>query len=309
MAALAPTDLDAALERLMASGLISRRGTPPDATYTFKHALVQDAAYESLLKSQRITLHGNIARALEKRWPESRDTKPELLANHYTAAGLFEVAIPYWRRAGELAMQRFALREAITHLNNGMLLIEKLPHGAQRDLLELELRTVLGPAVVAQHGWAQGEVSRILEPAWSLTESLDHRPSYVPVLHSLWVHYLSVDRLALSLKSAEKLLAAGAAAGDDSLEAVGYRAASASHYWLGDLTAARRRGRCSSGDVRPSAPLAYRAAHQHRPADRRGDIPRTVSLDAGLPGPGARGERRKRRARAAPQSPVRPGLP
>jgi class 3 adenylate cyclase len=242
VSALAPTDLDAALERLTASGLISRRGTPPDATYSFKHALVQDTAYESLLKSQRTTLHGKIALALEKRWPESRDTKPELLANHYTAAGLFEAAIPYWRRAGELAMQRFALREAITHLNNGMLLIEKLPPGPQRDLMELELRTVLGPAVVAQHGWAQGEVSRILEPAWSLTESLDHRPSYVPVLHSLWVHYLSVDRLALSLKSAEKLLAAGAATRDDSLEAVGYRAASGSHYWLGDLTAARREG-------------------------------------------------------------------
>src|SRR5882762_9872113 len=78
--ALAPTDLDGALERLTASGLISRRGTPPDATYSFKHALVQDAAYESLLKSQRITLHGKIALALEKRWPESRDTKAELLA-------------------------------------------------------------------------------------------------------------------------------------------------------------------------------------------------------------------------------------
>ena len=123
-----------------------------------------------------------------------------------------------------------------------MSLIKELPPGPKRDLMELELRTVLGPAVVAQHGWAQGEVSRILEPAWSLTDSLDHRPSYVPVLHSLWVHYLCVDRLALSLKSAEKLLAAGAAAGDDSLEIVGYRAAVGSHYWLGDIVAARREG-------------------------------------------------------------------
>jgi class 3 adenylate cyclase/tetratricopeptide (TPR) repeat protein len=230
------------LARLVASELASCRGTIPQAVYTFKHALVQDAAYDSLLKSQRITLHGKIAQALEKRWPESRDTKPELLANHYTAAGLFEVAVPYWRQAGELAMQRFALREAIIHLNNGMLLIKRLPSGPQRDLMELELRTVLGPAAVAQHGWAHSEVSRILEPAWSLTESLDHRPSYVPVLHSLWVHYLCVDRLALSLKSAEKLLAAGAAGRDDSLEAVGYRAAVGSHYWSGDLTAARRAG-------------------------------------------------------------------
>jgi tetratricopeptide (TPR) repeat protein len=231
-----------ALSRLVAAELASCRGAIPQAVYTFKHALVQDAAYESLLKSQRMPLHGKIAQALEKRWPESRETKPELLARHYTAAGMFEAAVPYWRRAGELAMQRFALPEAITHLNNGMSLIEKLPRGSRRDLLELELRTVLGPAVVAQHGWAQGEVSRILEPAWSLTESLDHRPSYAPVLHSLWVHYLCVDRLALSLASAEKLLAAGAGARDDSLEAVGYRATVGSYYWLGDLTAARREG-------------------------------------------------------------------
>jgi tetratricopeptide (TPR) repeat protein len=108
--------------------------------------------------------------------------------------------------------------------------------------MELELRTVLGPAVVAQHGWGQGEVSRILEPAWSLAESLDHRPAYTPVLHALWVHYLCVDQLAVSLQTAEKLLAAGAAARDDGLECVGHRAAVGSYYWLGDFTAARRHG-------------------------------------------------------------------
>ncbi|MGZ3338376.1 MAG: AAA family ATPase [Reyranella sp.] len=230
------------LSRLVASELAFCRGEIPDAVYTFKHALVQDAAYDSLLKSQRTLLHGKIARALEKRWPESRDTKPELLAHHYTAAGLFEAATPYWQRAGELAMQRFALPEAITHLNNGMILIEKLPAGPDRDLRELGLRTVLGPAVVAQHGWGQSEVSRILEPAWSLAESLNHRPAYAPVLHSLWVHYLCVDRLAVSLQSAEKLLAAGAATQDDGLEIVGHRAAVGSYYWLGDFTAARRYG-------------------------------------------------------------------
>jgi class 3 adenylate cyclase/tetratricopeptide (TPR) repeat protein len=230
------------LERLVASELASCRGEIPESVYTFKHALVQDTAYDSLLKSQRMTIHGKIAQALEKRWPESRDTKPELLAHHYTAAGLFEAAAPYWKRAGELAMQRFALREAITHLNNGMMLIEKLPSGPRRDLMELELRTALGPAVVAQHGWGQGEVSRILEPAWSLAESLDHRPAYTPVLHALWVHYLCVDQLAVSLQTAEKLLAAGAAACDDGLECVGHRAAVGSYYWLGDFIAARRHG-------------------------------------------------------------------
>lgn len=230
------------LSRLVAAELASCRGAIPQAVYTFKHALVQDTAYDSLLKSQRMRLHAEIAQVLERRWPESREAMPELLAHHYTAARLFEAAAPYWRQAGELAMRRFALPEAITHLNNGMMVIEKMPPGPQRDLMELELRTVLGPAVVAQHGWGQSEVSCILEPAWSLTEALDHRPSYAPVLHSLWVHYLCVDRLILSLQSTEKLLAAGAAAGDDSLLLVGYRTAIGSRYWLGDFIAARQNG-------------------------------------------------------------------
>ena len=219
--------------------LASCRGEIPEAVYTFKHALVQDAAYDLLLKSQRMTIHGKIAQALSA-GPSGTPSRSCWLT--ITGCGLFEAATPYWRRAGELAMQRFALREAITHLNNGMTLIEKLPPGPQRDLMELELRTVLGPAVVAQHGWGQEEVSRILEPAWLLAESLGHRPAYIPVLHALWVHYLCVDQLAVSLQTAEKLRAAGAAARDDGLECVGLRAAVGSYYWLGDFTAARRHG-------------------------------------------------------------------
>lgn len=235
-------ELTESLARLTASDLASCLGQIPSAVYIFRHALVQDAAYDSLLRSQRVPLHARIAQVLEERWPEIRESEPELLAHHYTAAEMGEQAVRYWLKAGALAMQRFALQEAITHLNRGMALVEKLPVGPTRDLMELELRTVLGPAVVAQHGWGQGEVTRILERAWSLTESLDHRPSYAPVLHSLWVHYLCVDRLAVSLESAEKLLAVGTAANDDSLVLVGYRAAVGSHYWLGNHVDALKHG-------------------------------------------------------------------
>ncbi len=152
--------LSDALSRLVASD--SRPAAEPFHSGIYVQACPRAGhRLRFVVKSQRMALHGMIAQALEKRWPESRDTRPELLANHYTAAGMFEAAVPYWRRAGELAMQRFALREAITHLGNGMSLIKEMPPGPQRDLMELELRTVLGPAVVAQHGWAQGEVSRI----------------------------------------------------------------------------------------------------------------------------------------------------
>jgi class 3 adenylate cyclase/tetratricopeptide (TPR) repeat protein len=230
------------LAQLTESELAFSRGTIPGTVYTFKHALVQDAAYDSLLKSQRQPLHGRIARTLEERWPETRETGPELLAHHYTAAGLNEAAVPFWRRAAELAVQRFALQEAVSHLRKGMTLIETLSPGPARDLMELEFRTVLAPAVVAQRGWRHSEVSRVLEPAWALAESLDHRQGYVPILNALWVHYMCRDQLAVSLQWAEKLLAAGAAAHDDSLEIVGHRAASATYFWLGDFISARQHG-------------------------------------------------------------------
>ena len=104
-------ELDRALEQLTAAGLAFRRGTPPDAIYTFKHALVQDAAYDSLLKSRRRSLHATIARVLEARFPETKDTEPELLAHHLTEAGEIERAIGHWRKAGELAINRLALVE------------------------------------------------------------------------------------------------------------------------------------------------------------------------------------------------------
>jgi len=232
-----------ALGQLTTSELAFCRGAIPQAVYTFKHALVQDAAYDSLLKSRRQPLHGKIARVLAERWPETRDTNPELLAHHYTEAGLNEYAVPLWKKAGERAMQRFALPEAVTHLRTGMSLLETLPATPARDLMELDLRTALGPAIVAQRGWAHKDVSDILEPAWALAELRKHRRSYLPILNSLWVHYLCAeDGLGVSLQWAEKLLAEGDAAHDGNLEIVGHRAASASYYWMGDFAAARRHG-------------------------------------------------------------------
>src|SRR6202012_1600126 len=126
IAAVAPmpqAHLDDALGRLGESGLAFRRGTPPDAIYIFKHALVQDAAYDSLLKIRRQELHGKIARAIEQRFQNIRTTEPEVLAHHLTAAGLTEAAVPLWQAAGELALKRTALSEAIAHLNQGLILV------------------------------------------------------------------------------------------------------------------------------------------------------------------------------------------
>jgi predicted ATPase len=138
IAAVAPmsqVQLEDALAQLSESGLAFRRGTPPDATYTFKHAMVQDAAYDSLLKSRRQALHAKIARVLEEHFPATKNTEPELLAHHLTAAGETETAIGYWQKAGKLALKRLALNEAISHLNHGMELIGTLPPSDARAAL------------------------------------------------------------------------------------------------------------------------------------------------------------------------------
>ena len=157
IAAVAPmsqVQLEDALAQLTESGLAFRRGTPPDAIYTFKHALVQDAAYDSLLKRSRQTLHGKIARVIEERFPNVKINEPEVLAHHLTAAGLAENAIPLWQAGGDLALKRMALAEAVSHLNQGLELISTLPRSSQRDASELELRTRLGTAWVALKSWA-----------------------------------------------------------------------------------------------------------------------------------------------------------
>jgi class 3 adenylate cyclase/tetratricopeptide (TPR) repeat protein len=239
---LPEAELEQQIARLGTSGLTFQHGSPPRAVITFKHALVRDVAYESLLHSQRAELHGAIARALEERWPETVATAPEALARHYTAAGEDEVAVGLWKRAGEIALERFALAEAVAHLSAGLSLVERLPPGPERDRRELELRTLLGPPLVAVRGWADPDVSELLEPAFSLARSLDQHESYLPVLNGLWVHFMSAGRHALAMEWAGELLAAGAGTGDDDLVLSGHRAAMTSTFWLGNLADSKTHG-------------------------------------------------------------------
>jgi class 3 adenylate cyclase/tetratricopeptide (TPR) repeat protein len=230
------------LQHLTTSGLATCQGEIPNSVYTFSHALVQDAAYDSLLKSRRKQLHGDIAHLLEERWPETRDSAPELLAYHYNNAEQYRVAAPLWLRAGEVALQRFALPEAISHLRTGMSALAKLRPSKVRDRMEISLRTALGPALVAHRGWAHGEVSQTLVPAWKLAHALKQSTAYLPILNALSIHHMTAGQLAESLRWAGRLSKTGAELGDDGLEIFGYRAASASHYWLGEFAKARRTG-------------------------------------------------------------------
>jgi tetratricopeptide (TPR) repeat protein len=239
IAAAAPmpqAQLDASLVQLSESGLAFRRGTPPDALYTFKHALVQDAAYDSLLKSRRQELHDKIARVIEARFPNIKNREPEVLAHHLTAAGLTEAAIPLWQAAGVLALQRMALTEAIAHLSQGLGLVSTLPRSSQRDASELGLRSLLGTAWMALRGWAAQEVWTSLHPALALAKSLERHEALAPILYGLTNNVMTQGRVAESLLWAEETLDLATMTGNADLLITGHQQACACYCWAGELT-------------------------------------------------------------------------
>jgi predicted ATPase len=153
--AVSPVDegiLQQGLRQLIDAELLYQRGLPPQVTYLFKHALIQDTAYQSLLKSRRQQYHTKIAQVLEERFPETVETQSELLAHHYTEAGLIAQALPYWQKAGERASQRSANTEAISHLTKGLELLKTLPDTPERAQQELLLQTSLGAVLMAAKG-------------------------------------------------------------------------------------------------------------------------------------------------------------
>jgi class 3 adenylate cyclase len=171
LAALSPLSDDGlvdALDRLIDAELVFRRGSPPNAEYVFKHALVCDAAYETLLKRNRRALHTRICTVLEERFPYIVESEPELIAYHATRAKNHALAIDYWLRAGERAASQSANIEAVSHLRNGLELLPKLPQGGERDRIELSHLISLGPALMATVGWDAGEVDETYSRARKL---------------------------------------------------------------------------------------------------------------------------------------------
>lgn len=245
IAAVAPyakAELDIALKQLTESGLAFRRGTLPGATYVFKHALVQDVAYDSLLKSRRQTLHAKIAHALAEHFPNTKDTEPELLAHHLTAAGETELAIDYWRAAGKLALKRFALNEAISHLNKGTQIIDTLQQSPQRDEKELSLRILLGRAWVALRGFGASEAWSSFHTALGLAKSLSRHEALLPIYFGLCSNLVIQGRLAEGLGWVNEMLASAESTGDPDLLIMGHRSACTTYFWLGQFDQSREHG-------------------------------------------------------------------
>jgi predicted ATPase/class 3 adenylate cyclase len=185
------TALQNALTQLEQAELVFRRGEPPEAIYSFKHALVRDAAYESLLKSRRQPLHGQIARTLEERFSDIVASQPEIVAHHFTEAGLVEPAIDYWLKAGQHAARRSANAEALNHLARGLELLPTIDDPMLRNKWELLLQTLLGHSLRATKGWSVDSVKRAYTRALQLCKESGLDEHTLPAVFGLWTwHFL-----------------------------------------------------------------------------------------------------------------------
>jgi len=149
------------LSRLVEAEIVYQRGVPPQSTYVFKHALIQDAAYESLLKSTRQQYHQRIAQVLKTQFSETAEAQPELLAHHCMEAGLTEQSVTYWYKAGQIASERSAHMEAVSHLTKGLELLQTLPETPQRVQQDVDMHIALGVSLRTTKGFAAPEVAQI----------------------------------------------------------------------------------------------------------------------------------------------------
>jgi predicted ATPase len=203
-------ELSAALDRFMEAELIFRRGDPPAAVYTFKHALVQDAAYSSLLRIKRAEIHGTIASAIEATFPDAVKAQPEIVAHHLTEAGLSERAVPMWVQASRNAARKSANTEAIRHFNKALELLSALPDDEARKRQELAIQINLGPAYMTAKGFVAPEVGAAYARARDLAKDLQDSSQLFTSLWGLWLFNQMRPKKGTARSLSEDLLALGA---------------------------------------------------------------------------------------------------
>jgi class 3 adenylate cyclase/predicted ATPase len=194
------------LGRLVEAEIVYQSGVPPQATYTFKHALIQDTAYQSLLKSTRQQYHQCIAQVLTERFPETAETQPELVAHHYTEAGLGEQAVIYWHRAGQQAVEGASYGEAVNLLSQGLALVKALPDTPARARQELALLVALGRAFRSSKGLAAPEVETTYRRAHELCRHVQDPLQLLPVLQGMVPFYLMREELQTARELGEQTL-------------------------------------------------------------------------------------------------------
>jgi len=231
--------LRGALAQLTAAELIFGRGAPPNATYVFKHALVQDAAYASLLRGKRQQLHGQIADVLKDKFPDTVETQPELIAHHMAQAGRGRQAIDYLRKAGQRAIERSANAEAIGHLERALELLQQLPDNPENKQLALELEVMLGQAMIAGRGYAAPETKEILLRAKHLIAESTEAAQKFAILYGIWACYYVGGDVALQQVTAAEFLAEAERYADTAALCLAHRALGTTYVSMGDFAAGR----------------------------------------------------------------------
>jgi len=201
-------ELRPALEQLVTAELVFAHGTPPDATYMFKHALIQDAAYATLLRSRRQQLHARIANVLEEQFADTAETQPELVAHHCAQADLTAKAVDYGHRAGQLAIRRSAMAEAVAHFAKALGLLASLPESAERHREEFRLQLARAQALVQSRGWASPEMAEACSRACELSREVEEIPKLelFSALHGLWLFHHNRAELDAAQEASGELL-------------------------------------------------------------------------------------------------------
>jgi class 3 adenylate cyclase/tetratricopeptide (TPR) repeat protein len=266
VAAMPLQQLDGALAQLVNAELIFRRGTPPDAEYIFKHALVQEAAYSTLLRSRRQQIHARIAATLEDQFQDIVAAQPGLLARHCSEAGLAEKAVVYWLKAGQQALARSAMTEAVARLQQGLEVLAGLPDGHWRRQQELDLQIALRTAVAATKGLAAPAVGEILARARALAEQVDRPEHIVPLFSGQWAFHRVRSEHGLALQLGEQLEGIGEARRDAAAQWVGRILIGQTRLFLGELIAARTLlEQCNDlSDLAHHAGVSLRAEEPHQ---------------------------------------------
>jgi predicted ATPase/class 3 adenylate cyclase len=265
VAAMPRDRLDDALDQLVRAQLINRRGEPPDAEYTFKHALVQDAAYETLLRSSRQQLHARIAATLEDYFPQIATAQPALLARHCSEAGLTMKAVGYCLKAGNQAVGRSAMTEGVAQLQKGLVLLGSLPADPWRERQELDLLIALASALISTKGYSAPDVIKTVSLARELAERLDRREYLVPMFYSQWAYHLARAEHELALALAEQVEKIGEAQHEGTLQLAGRRAYGLTRFFLGEFAAARSLFEQCRGLGDPAHRAAYAAIASEDP--------------------------------------------
>jgi predicted ATPase len=296
------TELRLGLDRLVEAGLLFCRGVAPQSSYLFKHALVQDAAYGTLLRDRRQELHARVAAALEQNFADLVEREPELLAHHLTAAGDTGHAVDQWLKAGQFAAERLAHLEAIRHFDRGLAILLALPEGPARDGREIELQLARGLSLFTAEGFVSAGAAYAYSRAHALAEQRgDPRQLFVSV-YGLWQSTTASGRMLAARKLSDRLLQLTAGQADDGLRLQAHHSAWSTAIQAGEPAAAGEHCEAGRRLYDPERHRSHRLLYgAHDPGVCAGVH---GALAARLSGEGLSARRRNLGAGRAPRSPV-----